>query len=223
MSALILVLAKATAVLVAAYVAATSLRKSAAGTRHLVWVAALGAVIALPLLARFAPLRLEVLPTRVIEQAAPRLSAENVVAKSSSAAGVTATREPKAKPGLVSEGVSAIQRSGSTVSPILVGWAVVTAALVGWLIVGALSVRRILRGSRDLTTPDWTTPLCEVADRLDLAEVPRLVASDRIEMAFACNPLRPTIVLPATSEHWTDDRRRAVLLHELAHVRRRDL
>jgi HEAT repeat protein len=74
-----------------------------------------------------------------------------------------------------------------------------------------------------LTTPDWTTPLCEVADRLDLELPPRLVMSDRIEMAFACRALAPTIVLPASAESWTDDRRRAVLFHELAHVKRHDL
>ena len=33
---------------------------------------------------------------------------------------------------------------------------------------------------------------------------------------------RPTLVLPASADAWTDDRRRAVLLHELAHVARRD-
>jgi HEAT repeat protein len=42
-------------------------------------------------------------------------------------------------------------------------------------------------------------------------------------MPFACGLLRPTIVLPAECDGWTLDRRRAVLLHELAHVRRRDL
>jgi hypothetical protein len=49
------------------------------------------------------------------------------------------------------------------------------------------------------------------------------VLSDRIEMAFACRALAPTIVLPASAEEWTDDRRRAVLFHELAHVKRHDL
>ena len=34
--------------------------------------------------------------------------------------------------------------------------------------------------------------------------------------------LRPVVLLPADSATWSDDRRRSVLLHELAHVRRRD-
>ena len=50
-----------------------------------------------------------------------------------------------------------------------------------------------------------------------------LLRSDDAKMPFACGLARPTIVLPAECDAWTPDRRRAVLLHELAHVRRRDL
>ena len=42
-------------------------------------------------------------------------------------------------------------------------------------------------------------------------------------MPFTYGLLRPVIVLPASADEWTTDRRRSVLLHELAHVRRRDL
>jgi HEAT repeat protein len=58
---------------------------------------------------------------------------------------------------------------------------------------------------------------------LDLEMPPRLVMSDRIEMAFACAALTPTIVLPEAAEQWSDERRRAVLFHELAHIKRHDL
>jgi hypothetical protein len=42
-------------------------------------------------------------------------------------------------------------------------------------------------------------------------------------MAFVCDVLAPTIVVPVEAHGWSDDRRRAVLLHEMAHVRRHDL
>jgi HEAT repeat protein len=42
-------------------------------------------------------------------------------------------------------------------------------------------------------------------------------------MPFASGVIRPAIVLPASATGWSDRRRRAVLVHELAHVRRFDL
>ena len=88
---------------------------------------------------------------------------------------------------------------------------------------GALKVRRIVRNGRELRDEGWLMPMYDVADRLDLANAPRLVVSDDVEMPFACGVLRPTIVLPTVAESWSDERRRVVLFHELAHVRRRDL
>ncbi|HEY9228143.1 MAG TPA: HEAT repeat domain-containing protein, partial [Gemmatimonadaceae bacterium] len=113
--------------------------------------------------------------------------------------------------------------ASSLLTTLAIVWGAVAISLLGWLTAGAIHVRRIVRGARELTTPDWTMPLCEVADRLDLEIPPRLVLSDRIEMAFACRALSPTIVLPAAAESWNDDRRRAVLFHELAHIKRHDL
>jgi hypothetical protein len=89
--------------------------------------------------------------------------------------------------------------------------------------VGAITVRRIVRGAQSLATPAWTRPLWETADRLDLTRVPRLLVSDRVSMPFACGLVNPAIVLPREAHGWSDERRRAVFFHELAHVRRRDL
>jgi hypothetical protein len=47
--------------------------------------------------------------------------------------------------------------------------------------------------------------------------------SEHIEMPFACSIRRPVIVLPASAANWSAERRAVVLLHELAHIRRRDL
>ena len=66
----------------------------------------------------------------------------------------------------------------------------------------------------------------EIADELSRAcDVRRPVAilqSADPSLLVTCGVLRPKIILPAGASAWTDDRRRIVLAHEMAHVRRHD-
>ena len=48
------------------------------------------------------------------------------------------------------------------------------------------------------------------------------MVSDRATMPMAFGIVNPTVLLPANAEQWPVDRRRDVMLHELAHVARRD-
>ena len=236
----LMILAKATLILLAALGVTKAMERGSAISRHLVWFVALGALLLIPALASWSPLRLAILPS---EAAAP-----GAIAGAPAASGPSSIGAPSGAP---------ITRGPSTVAPAPVTtpnveatvntvrgimspdtpwfgilrdpkllfwiWATVAALFAGWLAFGAMSVRRIISRSRELDSPDWTNPLWEVADRLELDKAPRLVRSEDAKMPFACGLLRPTIVLPAECDSWTLDRRRAVLLHELAHVRRRDL
>ena len=65
--------------------------------------------------------------------------------------------------------------------------------------------------------------MIDVADRLQLDSTPRLLRAESVTMPFACGLRTPTIVLPGECESWSGERRAAVLLHELAHIRRRDI
>lgn len=235
--ALAIWLLKATLLLVAAIAATSVLRRASAGTRHLVWVSTLAGILLLPPLSLWTPIRLAVLPSSLIRVELPREPISSVTTRFNTAAQHTPAVESRAS---VTEGVR--RASATTNAPIpasalsdnehrlslwtalVLVWGVVCAALVAWLTFGALSVRRIVRTGRSLDDDRaWSAPLCEIADRLDLDAVPRLVESDRIEMPFACGLVQPTVVLPATAEQWSDSRRRAVLFHELAHVKRHDL
>jgi HEAT repeat protein/beta-lactamase regulating signal transducer with metallopeptidase domain len=102
-------------------------------------------------------------------------------------------------------------------------WAIVAFAIVLSLTWSSLVVRRLVLRSHALDDQSWMTPLWEVSDRMGLQEPPRLLLSHDAKMPFACGLATPTIVLPAECESWSQERRLAVLLHELAHVRRRDL
>jgi len=88
---------------------------------------------------------------------------------------------------------------------------------------GAVLARRVVSGARRLDSPDWTHPLIEAADRISVSRLPRLLTNDRVPMPVVCGVFKPAIVVPAEARYWSDRRRRAVLCHELGHIRRLDL
>ena len=223
-------LLKATALLILALALTSVLRRASAGTRHLVWLSTLAGVLALPVVSMWTPIRLAIVPEQLMPTlptaAAPAVPvlAEPSPSPAKSEAFSPAVRNPlpsadKPVPAL---GAAAAPRFPLWAA-LLASWGAVVVGLLGWLGFGALSVRRIVRTGRPLDERAWTAPLCEIADRLDLEQVPQLVSSSLVEMPFACGVFEPTIVLPASAEQWSDSRRRAVLFHELAHVKRRDL
>src|SRR5690348_718807 len=221
-------LLKATILLIGALAATALLRRASAGTRHLVWLATLAGVLLLPAVSLWTPLRLAIVP-RTLVPTLPEVAAALPVVTPVPVAPPPVDAQPAGAPAPVtpapaSPGASVPnERTFPVWTTVFVAWASVAAILLGWLTFGALSVRRIVRAGRTLDERAWTTPLCEIADRLDLDSVPRLVASPLIEMPFACGVIEPTVVLPTSAEGWSDNRRRAVLFHELAHVKRRDL
>ena len=230
--ALIAWLLKATALLVIALAATTLLRRASAGTRHLVWLATLAGVLLLPAVSLWTPVRLAIVPSSLVPNLGPKAplvdrNTSVAAAENASALSATTLRTPTSSRGpLIAASPAALPPNEPIVpfwTTLLVLWASVASLLLGWLAYGALSVRRIVRSGRPLEERSWTSPLFEIADRLDLDAVPRLLSSPLIEMPFACGILEPTIVLPASAEQWSDSRRRAVIFHELAHVRRRDL
>ena len=230
--ALVAWLLKATALLVLALGVTSLLRRASAGTRHLVWLATLAGILALPAVSLWAPLRLAILPPELVPSL-PRIATSQHAAVPY--VPTTTTTASAYRPALASSQLPATdhqspvtslspnERAFPTWAALLAIWGGVAVVLLAWLGFGALSVRRIVRAGRELDERAWTAPLCEIADRLDLDAVPRLLSSPLIEMPFACGVVQPTIVLPASAEEWSDSRRRAVLFHELAHVKRRDL
>ena len=219
---LTLLVLKATVLLVAGMLAAIALRSAAA--RHLAWLATLVGVLVLPWILPLAALRIEILPARL------GVAGPTPVARAVEGDVVPEASRPLA-PAPLPAATPADRRSPSprrftwpgTVPALIALWAAVSLALLGRLALAHRAARRIVRSACPADDARWTALLHDLSDRLDLAQAPALVVSDRVEMPFACGAWRSTIVLPAHAASWGDDRRQVVLLHELAHVRRRDL
>ncbi|MFL5562825.1 MAG: M56 family metallopeptidase [Gemmatimonadaceae bacterium] len=232
---MVVLLVKATIILVAALGITLAMQRTSAGARHLVWLVALGTLLLVPALTAWSPLRFEILPPATQPAILPAARLPGTTAASAT---VTAD-QPRATPheaapattsavttALASDAPASLMTRLSAMSALSLAftvWITVAVLILLSLAWSALAVRRIVRQARPLDSEDWARPLYEIADRFALDDAPRLLRSEDAKMPFACGLLRPTIVLPAESDGWTLDRRRAVLLHELAHVRRRDL
>src|SRR5687768_15203434 len=226
---MLLLLAKATLILIAALGITVAMQRGSAGARHLVWLVTLGTLLLVPAVATWAPLKLEILPPRaeVTQPIAQPISASIPSADPTREGGGAAPVVPANGSTVTPSNTLSAQAPTSSrlsgISLLFAVWAGVVLILAGWLAWGAVAVRRIVRNAHPLDTGDWLTPLYEVSDRLELDEPPTLLGSNEAKMPFACGFLKPTIVLPSDCESWSADRRNAVLLHELAHVKRRDL
>lgn len=227
----LVLLLKATIILLAALGLTLMMQQRfSAGARHVVWLVTVAALLLVPALTVWAPLPVRVLPAVSTFDAgtpAPSDFAPGIVDASPTNSSAVASDEgvrPATDPASISAVSSGAVFAGmSPVSLLLVIWGAVVLAIASSLGFAALTVRRIVNRSEPLDSRDWLDPLFEVSDRLGLEEPPRVLRSEDAKMPFACGVLNPTIVLPAECDNWTLDRRRAVLLHELAHVKRHDL
>jgi len=228
---MLMLLVKATIILLLALSMTVVMQRASAGARHLVWLVTVAALLFVPALTAWAPFPIRILPAlRTVAEgsltASPTLgkSPGEAVNKSDKGRELVTPNSAKDAAGPVPIAAE-IAQSGLLrgISVLFLIWAAVVLVIAGSLAYAAFVVRRIVNHARPLDTEDWLTPLWEVSDRLALDEPPRLLRSEDAKMPFACGLFRPTIVFPAECDAWSLDRRRAVLLHELAHVRRHDL
>ncbi len=191
--------AKGTAVLALGVAATALLLRSSASLRHSVWSATFVALLAVPALDALGPSwHVAVLPHAV----------STVVAAPPLPVDATAGPPVSASPSVWT----------------WLGWA----WGLGVLTVGHLWIRgfvlgqRLVRASRVVEDRVWTSRLRTAAEASGLRGPVRLRRSEdlRVPVAWGWGP--PTVVLPSQSDGWAAPQAEAVLLHELAHLHRRD-
>jgi len=89
------------------------------------------------------------------------------------------------------------------------------------LVFGRISLWRLARASRRLDG-SWDELARKAAWALSLRGGVTLLMSHRETMPMVWGVWRPKLLLPAEARNWSADRRWVVLLHELAHAKRRD-
>ena len=104
---------------------------------------------------------------------------------------------------------------------IVLGWAAGALAALLPVLAGSLIVRvRASRAAR-VTDAGWLTLLATLRGQMQIRRSVALLQGGS-DIPSTLGVLRPAILLPAAAGEWSPQRRRAVLLHELAHVKRVD-
>ncbi|MGN6370404.1 MAG: M56 family metallopeptidase, partial [Phycisphaerae bacterium] len=106
---------------------------------------------------------------------------------------------------------------------LLLTWFLGTLLTFAPLVAALLWTHRLRHAAHPLTTPEWSQLLHTTRTQLHLSRPIPLLLSPRITTPLTLGLLRPCILLPEDAPTWPPEKRRLVLLHELAHIQRRDL
>jgi beta-lactamase regulating signal transducer with metallopeptidase domain len=211
-------------------------RRTSAAARHLVCMLAIIGLLLLPVLSTGLPKW--TVPIRVASMEAPdaaplarataqtgrreTLPAADVPAGDAAVAPSAAIAPAEASPATMAGAIAWV-----AVLPLLIAVLQMVYALGVLLFLSRLAVdrwiaQRLVRDATEVSDPEWTRLLADCARRVGVQRPVRLLRSREHTMPLAMGIRVPTIIVPAVADTWDDDRRRAVLLHELAHVARHD-
>ena len=241
---------RATAVLALAGLAHLALRhRASAATRHFIWTMAMCALLALPVLSTMLPAwHVDVAqgfspapiagfspaPTAGFgpaHEAGP--AAGNATEELSDATavgradylrqGYAGPPKPLAKAEALRYEPTAASVSGTTgvAEGLVILYFAGVALLSARLLRQHLLARRLVASATPVTGSRWRRLLDDCVRQLSIG-APVGLRQSAHSMPMAVGVVRPAIVVPDAADGWDEDRRRAVLLHELAHVCRRD-
>ncbi len=101
-------------------------------------------------------------------------------------------------------------------------WSVGAALVVAWLGLGLLRVWAIARRARPITDRNLVGLSEEIARDLKIDRPVRLLESPASIMPMTWGVRNPVVLMPREAASWSLARRRDVLLHEFAHIKRND-
>jgi TonB family protein len=191
---------KGTAILGVAWLTAFVMRGRSAATRHAVWTAAFAVLLALPLLSLLLP----ALPVSASGALAPAFLIQTSAASSGTAS------VPGASPAVTASGPVSRSWHPDGRQAILLFWILGTLAGMTQMLAGWAAMVRVRRSARPFAPTPGFPPDVEILE------------SPKGSMPATFGVFRPAVLLPAEAVEWSDARKRVVLLHELAHVRRGD-
>jgi beta-lactamase regulating signal transducer with metallopeptidase domain len=210
-------------------------KNASASVRHLIWSAALCALPLIPLLTVY-------VPARTVVRAIPGPVIASAPATVPSMLDIQRVSPPMQAFPVMRQQLAEVSRTLSPTAPVVqdsrsrhvrtnlarilfVAWVVGVAVVLGQAGFGLIAVfvlrRRSLPGR---FSPDSCLDPGLLSERIGLKRrwTLRFSQTNETSAPMTFGVIRPTILLPGDAVSWPDERLEAVLLHELAHIRRFD-
>jgi HEAT repeat protein/beta-lactamase regulating signal transducer with metallopeptidase domain len=219
---------KATVLLAAAAVASLALRRASAAVRHLIWTLGITSTLLVPALALTLPRWQVPLVTLSGPSAFPAGPGDASGASAPSVVQQDSERVAAAVRATSADGASESARRGAfppslTWQHAAIGlWLAGVLAILGRLALGLAAVQWLSRQSAPVVEAPWLPLARGLAGELGIGTRVAFLRSASATMPMSWGLLKPSILMPVDVDDWPFDRLRIVLLHELAHVRRRD-
>jgi beta-lactamase regulating signal transducer with metallopeptidase domain len=220
---LLLLVAKATLILLIGRLVLIALPRAAAATKHAIATASLVAVAVLPLLSIAVP-AWNVAALRAPEPAPARIAASRDADVEQAPTDRVAVSFAKA---IAPAPVTAMEHATNVVRTTWKGMVVLTIAFIALLLfahllAGVLGVWFVARRAIEVDSDEALRALDAARDQLALDIDVRLLRSSRISVPLVWGVFRPVLLLPMDAIAWPAERLRVVALHELAHLKRVD-
>ena len=224
---------KGAVILLAALLLNRLLQRAAAATRHLVWTLALISLLVLPAVQQIIPVWQLPLPAalRPFTLAVPTVTVPPALGIADAkitelAAAAAELPQPAANQVTVNEsGVAPPPKKAEWLTGprlILLIWLAGVLAVLTRLGRSLLGARRITQTAAFVMDYGWNAALKRLSAQLRLREHVPLLCSDEVAMPMTCGVIYPVVLVPPEAGHWSEEWRQVVLLHELAHIKRRD-
>ena len=242
---------RATVLLTVAWLADRMLRRSSAAVRHRVWASVLIGLLTLPVLSRLLPgWSLPVLPNdpRVGAASSPPvpvltpkavIATRGAVATPAAVETIVRPEPPRQVAPSITRGVNISRETTKVTTPwsaappvprswtvegVVLGlWAAGVLATLTPTLIG-LAAGEIRRArAKPIDDGDWLDLIWQLRHQYAFRRRLDLRWGDATLIPLTWGVLRPVILLPDSARSWPEARRRAVLLHELAHVERLDV
>jgi beta-lactamase regulating signal transducer with metallopeptidase domain len=217
---------KSSCVLCSAALAHQFSRRTSAASRHLIWTFAVTGLLLLPILSAVLP-SWDVAIPRISSNAGVGALTDEPVGGTEALHSAPAAGTRAGSPITTADETTPSAAIGSSMPPSLVFILPVVyfagvLLFLTRLVYERWMVERLAQRAVEVNDPEWTRLLSECAARMGIRRPVRMRRSLERGMPMAFGTRRPCILIPCVADTWSDDRRRAVLLHELAHIARHD-